>query len=106
MPKPPFKAKLEDEIFCPQLKRNVPVDAYCHGWAFKDEFCHDAETCEPYLEYAEHRLIELQANRRKIRIPLEIYTKLKERARAKGLSVDEFAAEVILENVKEVKTRA
>jgi len=99
MAKPPFKAKPEDEIFCPQLKREVSIDTWCHGWAFKEQLCKDAETCENYLEYAERRLLELQAERRKIRLPPELFKALQERARAEGLSAEEFAAQAILKKV-------
>jgi hypothetical protein len=99
MPKPPFRAKLEDKIFCPSVGREVSVDAYCHGWALRNELCKDAETCEPYLEYAERRLIELQATRRKIRIPPELFEALKDRAKAEGVSPEEFAAQAILKRV-------
>lgn len=98
--KPPFKADPSDVVLCPQLKREVPVDAYCHGWALREELCHDANECEPYLEYAERRLIKLQAKRRRIRIPPEIMIKLQERARAKGLTPDEYATRIILKNVR------
>ena len=99
MAKPPFKAKPEDVILCPSVTCEVPVDCYCHGYAFKDELCHDAETCEPYLEYAERRLLELQAERRKIRLPPELFEALQERAKAEGLSPEEFAERAILKKV-------
>jgi len=99
MPKPPFKAKPEDEIFCPSVGHEVPVDCYCHGYAFRDELCKDAETCESYLEYAERRLLELQAERRKIRLPPELFEALKERARAEGITPEEFAEKAILKRV-------
>jgi len=85
----PFKAEPEDKIFCPNAGREVSVDAYCHGWTFKNELCKNAETCERYLQYAEQKLLELQ-----------------ERARAKGLSVNQFGERAILKNGKEVKAHA
>jgi len=57
LPKPPFKAKPDDKIFCPNVGHVVSVDAYCNGWAFRDELCHSAETCEPYLGFVERRSI-------------------------------------------------
>jgi len=99
MAKPPFKAKPEDEIFCLSVGRKVPVSAYCHGWAYRNELCHDAETCETYLEFAEARLIELQTQRKKIRLPPEIFEALKTRARAEGVSPEEFAEKAILKQV-------
>ena len=59
--KPPFKAEPEDKIFCPNAGHVVSVDAYCHGWAFRNELCHDAETCEAYLDFAERRLTDLSS---------------------------------------------
>jgi len=99
---PPFKAKPDDKIFCLNAGHDVLVDAYCHGWALKDQLCKNAETCEPYLQYAERKLLELSAKRHKIRLPPKLYAKLEERAGAKGLSADQFAMSVILKNVKEV----
>jgi len=104
--KPPFKAKPEDKIFCPIVGREVPVDAYCHGWALRNQLCKKAESCESYLQYAERRLKDLSTKRRKIHLPPKLYAKMEERARAKGLSVDQFAISVILRNVKEVKAHA
>jgi hypothetical protein len=101
--KPPFKAKPDDKIFCPNLEREVPVDAYCHGWAFRNELCHQADKCESYLQYAERRMLELCPKRREVCLPPEIYDKVEERARAKGLSVEQFVIGVILRNVGEVK---
>lgn len=101
--KTPFKAKPDDKTFCPNLNREVSVDAWCHGWTFKNELCNNADECEPYLQYTERRLLESRAKCRKIRLPPKIYAKIEECARAKGLSVDQFAIGVILKNVKEVK---
>lgn len=101
--KPPFKAKPDDKIFCPNLRREVLVDLHCHGWAFRDELCHQADECEPYLEYAERRLKDLNAKRRKIPLPPETMKILEAKARAEGLTPDEFVVKTILENVKEVK---
>lgn len=102
--KPPFKAEPDDKIFCPNAGHEVSVDAYCHGWALRNQLCKEAETCESYLRYAERKLLELSDKRHKIRLPPKLYAKIEERARAKGLSVDQFAMSVILKNVKEVKT--
>lgn len=74
--KPLFKAKPEDTIHCPDIGREVNVDAYCHGWALRDELCHDAETCEPYLQYAERRLVELLRKLKRIPLPPKTYAKL------------------------------
>lgn len=89
--KPPFKADSSDVILCPNLGRKVSVDSYCHGWALRDELCHDAEACEPYKEYAERKL-----RRRKIRLPPELFTKLQERAKAERLTPEEYVEDVIL----------
>lgn len=102
MAKPQFKAKPNDKIFCPIAGREVSVDAYCHGWTFRNELCKEAETCEPYLEYAEPRLKDLSTKRHKIRLPAETMRILEAKARAEGLTPDEFVAKTILENVKEV----
>jgi len=99
MAKPPFQAKPEDQILCPSVGREVPVSAYCHGWALRHELCKDSETCEPYLKYVERRLVELQAERKKIRLPPELFEALKERARAEGITPDEFAEKAILKKV-------
>jgi hypothetical protein len=100
--KPPFRAKPDDKILCPIAGHEVSVDAYCHGWALRNQLCKNAETCEPYLEYAERRLKDLNAKRRKIRLPPETMRILEAKARAEGLTPDEFVAKTILENVKEV----
>ena len=72
--KPPFKADPSDVILC-----------------------HDAENCEPYLAYVEK---ELQTRQRKIFLPAELYGKLEERARAKGLTPEELATRIILKKVQ------
>lgn len=101
--KPPFKAKPEDKIFCPIAVHVVSVDAYCHGWALRNQLCKNAESCEAYLQYAERRMLELSDKLHKIPLPPELYAKVDERARARGLSVTQYAIGVILKNVKEVK---
>jgi len=99
--KPPFKADPSDVIlFCPRSGHEVSVDAYCHGWALRDEVCKDANECEPYLEFAEKRLMELQSKRRKIPLSAELFKALEERAKAKGLTPDELATRIILKEVK------
>jgi len=50
--------------------------------------------------------LELGAKCHKTRLPPKLYAKLEERARAKGLSANQFAVSVILRNVKEVKAHA
>jgi len=109
MAKPPFKAKPDDKIFCPIAGHEIPVEPYCHGWCFRDELCHEAETCEPYLEYAKHRIkdiLDLSAKRHKIWLPPETMKIIDALARADGLTPDEFVAKTILENTKEVKAHA
>lgn len=58
--KPLFLATEMIECPLPMVKRQNPVsvDAYCHGWAFKNELCHFANTCAPYLELLQERLKE------------------------------------------------
>mgnify|MGYP001042416135 CR=1 FL=1 len=98
--KPPFKADSSDVVLCPRLGREISVEAHCHGWALRDELCHDADECEPYLEFAEKKLIELQGKRRKIRLQPELYKVLEERAKAKGLTPDQLVGRIILNEVK------
>jgi len=100
--KPPFKANSEDKLFCPKLRKQVEVDAYCHGWALQDRLCPDSQDCEPYLAYAEK---ELTSRQRKIYVTSEAYTKLQERAKVAGLSPNELAEKIILRAAKEVKNR-
>jgi hypothetical protein len=101
--KPPFKAKPDDKIFCLIAGHVVSVDAYCHGWALRNQLCKYSATCEPYLEYAEHRLKDLSAKWRKIRLPPKTMRILEAKTRAECLMSDEFVAKTILENVREVK---
>jgi len=95
----PFKAKPEDTIHCPDVGHEVNVDAYCHGWALRDELCHDAENCEPYLEYAECRLKELQGKLKRVPLPPKVYIKLEKLAKVKGTTPDNLASKIILKEV-------
>lgn len=102
MVKPPFKAKPNDKILCPNVGHEIPVEPYCHGWTFRNELCHQADECESYLQYAERRMLELSDKRRKIHLPSKLYDKIEECARVRGLTVSQYAIGVILRNVKEV----
>ena len=99
MQKPPFKADLSDRVFCPELGYEVMVDAYCHGYALRDELCPKAENCEPYLQYAERRIVESQ-NVRRIKLSPRLYRALQEKAKAKGVAPGVLATQIILKNVK------
>jgi len=56
--KPPFKAEKNQLIICPKVQNEVSVDADCHGWALRDELCHFAESCPPYLNLLIQRINE------------------------------------------------
>jgi hypothetical protein len=58
--KPPFSATEMIECPLPMVKpRNpVSVDGWCHGWALKNELCHYAGTCAPYLDLVQSRIKE------------------------------------------------
>ena len=94
--KPLFKANPSDVILCPELDEKVTVEGWCHGYALRDELCPNSQNCEPYLSYVEKRLVRMQ---RKIRLTPELYAKLEQKAKAKGLTPEEFAEKVILKRV-------
>ena len=48
--KPPFQADKNQQIVCPKVGHKVYVFSDCHGWAYRNELCHYADTCPTYLD--------------------------------------------------------